>query len=234
MAVLLAVFAHPDDEFSVAMLLAAYAKRGHDVYLASITSGQLGSTPNMSVPKGPELARVREEELRCAAKCLGIHEPIAMGFMDQGISSRDAAVEVAAALRELFARINPDAIITFGPDGISGHPDHRAASNLVTEVCAAEARKLYYVTVPASCASPPPPPFRRLRTTADALITTVVDCRGGLDEAAAAARCHRSQWSAERAAQFDSLNRDVLKGRIYLRLAFPSAHHPMEEDLFQD
>ncbi len=233
MAVILAVFAHPDDEFSVGTLLATYAKRGHDVHLASITSGQLGSTPYMDVPKGPALARVREEELRCAAKCLGIHEPIAMGFQDQGISSRDAAMDVAAALRELFARIMPDVVITFGPDGISGHPDHRAASNLVTEVCAAEARRLYYVTIPASCASPPPPPFRRLRVTADALITTVVDCREGLDEAAAAARCHRSQWNDERAAQFDSLNRNVLQGRIYLRQAFPAAHHRVEEDLFQ-
>ena len=39
----LAVFAHPDDESVVALLLAKYANEGHDVYLAVITSGQIGN-----------------------------------------------------------------------------------------------------------------------------------------------------------------------------------------------
>lgn len=234
MSTLLAVFAHPDDEFSVGPLLARSAALGHDVYLASITSGQLGSSPNIPIAKGPELGRLREEELRSAARCLGIREPIAMGFMDQGISTREAAERVAAELRELFARLRPEVIVTFGPEGVSGHPDHRAASNLVTEVCLEGActAQLYYVAFPQSRCVPMPPPFHHLRATADALIDTVVDCTSYLDAAQCAIGCHRSQWNDERVAQFDALNRVVLEGRVYLRRAF-CGHHAQGEDVFQ-
>jgi len=232
MATLLAVFAHPDDEFCVGPLLARAAARGHDVYLASITSGQLGSSPNIPVAKGPELGRLREDELRAAARCLGIHEPIAMGFQDQGISTREAAERVAAALAELFRRLRPEAAITFGPEGVSGHPDHRAASSLVTEVCQAGhgTERLYYVAFPESRCIPMPPPFHHLRCTADTLIDTVVDCSGYLDAARCAIGCHRSQWNATVAAQFDALNRRVLGGRVYLRRAF-AGHHGDGEDI---
>jgi LmbE family N-acetylglucosaminyl deacetylase len=234
MGTLLAVFAHPDDEFCVGPLLARAAAEGHEVYLASITSGQLGSSPNIPMAKGPELGRLREEELRAAARCLGIHEPIAMGFEDQGISTREAAERVAAALRELFARLRPDVAITFGPEGVSGHQDHRAASNLVTEVCLAGRgpQRLYYVAFPESRCVPMPPPFHHLRCTADALVDAVVDCSAYLDAARCAIGCHRSQWDDERVRQFDTLNRGVLEGRIYLRRAF-CAHHPKGEDPFQ-
>jgi LmbE family N-acetylglucosaminyl deacetylase len=238
MGTLLAVFAHPDDEFSVGPLLAKYAALGHDVWLATITSGQQGSSPNANVAKGPETGRLREEETRCAAGCLGIREPVFLGFEDQGISTREAGERVAEALRGLFARLKPDVVVTFGPEGVSGHPDHRAASNLVTEVCAAPARlghlpaRLYYVAFPESRCIPMPPPFRHLRCTADSLITTVIDCREHLDAATAAVRCHRSQWDQERAAQFDALNRRVLEGYVYLRLAFGN-HHRREGELFQ-
>ena len=54
----LAVFAHPDDESVVALLLAKYANEGHDVYLAVITSGQIGNA-NTDIPKGEAGRRAR-------------------------------------------------------------------------------------------------------------------------------------------------------------------------------
>ena len=223
---LLAVFAHPDDEFTVGPLLARCAAEGHRAFLASITSGQKGAAPHAGIPPGDALGALREEELRRAAAALGIPEPLLLGFQDQGITTPDVADAVAGRLRSIIADLHPDVLITLGPDGITGHPDHRAASAIVTEVfqerrrLAWWPRKLYYTALPDSLLGAIPPPFdARLRTTADAFITTVVDCRAWLDAAGAAIRCHRTQWTPERMDQFDSLNRTVLGGRVHLRLA---------------
>ena len=50
------------------------------------------------MPTGPGLGAVREEELRAAGRALGIREPVLFGFEDQGISTNDAAQQVAARL----------------------------------------------------------------------------------------------------------------------------------------
>lgn len=222
---LLAVFAHPDDETSVAALLTTYAKKGTDVYLVSITSGQKGV--KRTTLSGDALGAAREEELRCAARHLGIHEPIFFGMQDQGIST-PAAIETAAAhLREVIERLQPDVLITWGPDGISGHPDHRAACNIVTEVFQRRTllrhkpKKLYYVLFPESRIALLPPPFdsMSLHPVGDQFITTEVDCRAGLDEAAAAVRCHQTQWDNERMERFGALHREAMGGRVFLRLA---------------
>jgi len=222
----LAVFAHPDDEFTVAPLLARCAAEGHGTYLASFTSGQKGSAAHAKIGPGAALGAVREEELRRAAAELGIAPPFLLGFEDQGISQPRAAAEAAERLREIIARVRPGVLITFGPDGLTGHPDHRAASNIATEVfqqrgrLAYAPRKLYYTVLPESLFAAVPPPFdARLRTTSDRFVTTAVDCRGWLDAAYAAIRCHATQWTPERMAQFDHVNRAVLAGRVYLRLA---------------
>jgi LmbE family N-acetylglucosaminyl deacetylase len=231
----LAVFAHPDDEFCAGPLLARTAAEGHATWLASITSGQRGAGVS-GMPPGEALGRVREEELRGAAAALGIRPPILLGFEDQEIASQPQADRVGARLREIIAELRPEVLITFGPDGITGHPDHRAASNIVTEVfqeqrrLAFRPRKLYYIALPDGLMAQIPPPFDgRLRSTAEELITTVVDCREYLDLAAHAVRCHRTQWPPERMEQFDRLNRVILGGRVFLRRAMAAG---AEDDIF--
>ena len=71
---ILAVFAHPDDETTVSPLLARYAKAGHPVYLATITSGQKGVRPHAGIAAGDQLGAAREKELRYAASALGVRE----------------------------------------------------------------------------------------------------------------------------------------------------------------
>ncbi len=222
---LLAVFPHPDDETSVGPLLALHARRGDQVYLLSLTLGQKGSKYT-DIPAGERLGAARERELRCAAARLGIREPILGGFEDQGISAPDAADAVAACLREVIARVRPQVVVTFGPEGLTGHPDHRAACSITTQVfqqqglLACAPRKLYYVAFPESIGQALPPPYdTRLRTVSDAFVTTEVDCREGLDAATAAINCHETQWSPERMRQFDEINRALFRGRVFLRLA---------------
>jgi LmbE family N-acetylglucosaminyl deacetylase len=129
----MAVFAHPDDEISVGPLLARYAHEGHPVHLVSITSGQKGAA-HAKLPPGDRLGAIREEELRCAAKHLGVLDPILFRFQDQGISDYGAMESIAERLRETVDQIRPDVLITFGPGGITGHIDHIVAGDITTRV----------------------------------------------------------------------------------------------------
>lgn len=137
----LAVLAHPDDELTVAPILARLAREGNKVYLAVATDGRGGVTEHADIPAGDSLARVRSEELRCAAKRLGIELPIELGLED-GFSHESPDLSSAleeldrlhTSIRKLFERLEPDVVITMNPAGGYGHPDHRAVSSVVTEV----------------------------------------------------------------------------------------------------
>jgi len=139
---LVAVFAHGDDETAAAPVLARYAREGAQVYLIIATDGAQGGR-HTSIPRGPELARVRGEEARCAAKALGIHAPILLAFPDAQLGSYmdDPArlLHVTAQVEGELQRLRPDALITWGPDGGTSHPDHRLVSSIVTQLVRAGA-----------------------------------------------------------------------------------------------
>ena len=78
---LLVVGAHADDESPVGPMLARYAREGVRVYLLIVTDGAQGGA-HTSIPRGPELARARAEEARCAAEALGLQPPIILDFPD--------------------------------------------------------------------------------------------------------------------------------------------------------
>jgi LmbE family N-acetylglucosaminyl deacetylase len=211
------------------------AAEGHDVYLVSITSGQKGFRPHFNMPMGDALGAVREEELRASARALGIHEPYLLGFEDQGISTHAVAEEVAARLREIIEVTRPDVVLTWGPDGITGHPDHRMASNITTVVFQQQSRlehkprKLYYVVFPESRFASDPDPLNRRRlflTVSDDFVTTEIDCRAHLEPALAAIRCHKSQWRPERMEQVHGMYARVFDGRVFLRLALSRVAPP--------
>jgi LmbE family N-acetylglucosaminyl deacetylase len=227
-ATLLAVFAHPDDEISVGPLLARYAAEGHDVYLVTATSGQVGGS-NTDIPEGDELGAAREAEARCSAAALGIHEPHLLAFMDGAIADRAVALPgIREKLREIFREVRPDVVVTWGPDGLSGHQDHRLIHTLASEVFQepwegpGAPRKLYYVALPESRARKVPDSERGQRgaLVRDELITTVVDGRKYLEPTLAAMKCHVTQWAPEERMQamFDDRTR-LLEGQVHLRLA---------------
>ena len=138
---ILAVFAHPDDEFTVAPILSKFAERGDEVYLAIATDGRFGVTEHAGIPAGDSLATVRAEEIRCSAEALGINPPILFGLEDGFAHKQPDLGNVLAdfgrihnEVNKLISELKPDALITWGPGGGYGHPDHRAVSNIVTEV----------------------------------------------------------------------------------------------------
>jgi len=81
--VLLAVFAHVDDEETISPVLAKYAAEGVTVYLAVATDGRLGVSKHAGIPAGDSLVAVRMKEMQSAAAQLGIQPPIFIGMHDQ-------------------------------------------------------------------------------------------------------------------------------------------------------
>ena len=137
-----AVFAHGDDEGSVAPILARYARQGDQVYLLIATDGSQGGS-RTTIPRGPELARARAEEARCAAAALGIKPPILLEFPDSKLgdygSDPSLLYRLTQRIQEELQRLKPDVLITWGPDGGMGHPDHRLVGNVVTQLVRAGA-----------------------------------------------------------------------------------------------
>jgi len=156
---IMAILAHPDDESAIGQILAKYASEGKKVYLVIAADGRYGVEEHAGIPPGDTLAKIRMKETICASEILGIENPIFLGAHDvfgamSGIDEyfRQTA-EVKQKLTRTITEINPDAIITFGPDGDTGHMDHKGISDLVTEVLLMnkgfyEKYPLYYLAWP--------------------------------------------------------------------------------------
>lgn len=125
---MLAIFAHPDDEsFAAGGTLAKYAQQDVQVILLCATGGEAG-IPGL---KPEEVRVIRERELRQAAEQLGI-EVYFLGYPDG-----ELAYAMPGMLFEIIASwidlVQPQVILTFGPEGVSGHPDHITISQIVTQ-----------------------------------------------------------------------------------------------------
>ncbi len=127
----LGFWAHPDDEAYLSGGLMAMARdSGSRVVCVTATRGELG-TPDPETWPPHRLAAERTRELARCLSVLGVHEHQWLHYRDGGC----AAVPVSEAAEQLCAVIDdvrPDTVVTFGPDGITGHPDHQAVSAWAT------------------------------------------------------------------------------------------------------
>lgn len=141
---LLAILAHPDDEsLGNGGMLAKCAEEGVATYLLTATRGERGwFGPPDEYPGPRELGRIRERELRAAAKRLGIREVVLLDYVDGELDRAEPGVVVAALVREI-RRLRPQVVVTFDPWGLYGHPDHIAVSRFATEAVTASARSEY-------------------------------------------------------------------------------------------
>lgn len=127
------VFAHPDDESRiVGGTLALAASRGMEVALYCATHGEAGD-PHRSAE---DTAALREGELRAACEVLGVAELWLDDFPDGGLADVDTEA-VEARIVAFLRATRPQGVITFGPDGRTGHPDHVAIGRLAEEAFAA-------------------------------------------------------------------------------------------------
>ena len=124
------VWAHPDDEtYLSGGTAAALVDLGHRVVAVTATRGEAGG-PDTTPAVLAETAQVRTAELEEAMRLLGVTEHVWLDYADGGCAEADPEPAVRR-LAELFDDIRPDTVLTFGPDGFTGHPDHRTVSHWV-------------------------------------------------------------------------------------------------------
>jgi LmbE family N-acetylglucosaminyl deacetylase len=129
---ILTAYAHPDDEsFGPAALLAAYARRGAIVHGLFATRGECGRTGPGPKPPPEHLAALRERDLRQAAAVIGFAGVELLDYRD-GTLERVPPAELEARILDALRRHRAEVILTFGPGGITGHPDHIAVHRAAT------------------------------------------------------------------------------------------------------
>lgn len=227
---LLAIFAHPDDESSVGPVLARYAAEGVGVHLAVATDGRLGAAPHSGIPAGDRLAAARAEEMKAAAATLGIHPPILFGLHDQmkmgeGLAAMLGQLQVLREeVSKLFTTLQPDVVITWGPSGWTGHPDHRLVGSVVTEVFAGyvwkKPARLYYPELPAG-RLPAGSPEQLATVDMRYLTVRVPVSDADFEKAKAAWLCHKSQYTPGQVEALHRLLAASLVGTAYFRPFVP-------------
>jgi LmbE family N-acetylglucosaminyl deacetylase len=155
---LMCVMAHPDDEtMGIGGTIARYTHEGIEVYLVTATRGEHGWFDDPADYPGPEkLGQIREQELYQAAETLGIKEVNLLDYIDGELDQAEPR-RVISQIASHLLRIRPQVVLTFGPDGIYGHPDHIAICQFTTAAVVAAAAglngsahsvsKLYYLTI---------------------------------------------------------------------------------------
>jgi LmbE family N-acetylglucosaminyl deacetylase len=128
---LVAVFGHPDDEILIAGFLVEAVRRGFDVRAVYLTSGDAGKDRSGRGLVKEALRSERERELTTALTRLGLPPPILLRFPDGEVWARRA--EVRPVLARTLSELAPRVMVTFGPDGVTGHADHVAAGALALE-----------------------------------------------------------------------------------------------------
>jgi N-acetylglucosamine malate deacetylase 2 len=126
---LLFSLAHPDDEsFSGAGLACWCLARGVRVVLVCATRGEAGKAGDARVSGAPsDVGAAREQELREAARIIGIRHLHLLGYRDRELGNADPAA-VRGQLVAMLREYRPDIVMTFDPNGFNRHPDHLAIS----------------------------------------------------------------------------------------------------------
>jgi LmbE family N-acetylglucosaminyl deacetylase len=146
---ILVIWTHPDDEILLsAGIMSLAARDGHRVVSVVATKGEQKSWRDKFKPLSP-LGNLREQELLSALNILGIKEHHNLDYADgkcNEVSDQEASAKIATIMQE----VNPDTVLTFGPDGLTGDPDHQAISRwtkLAFDSCAKSGANLYYVAL---------------------------------------------------------------------------------------
>ena len=261
---LMCVLAHPDDEsLGTGGALAGYAAEGVATYLVTATRGERGRFGDSKESPGPEIVgRAREAELLAAARELGLREVKFLDYPDGGLDKVDTA-EAIGKIAGHLRRVRPHVVITFGPDGAYGHPDHIAISQLTTAaiVCAADpsfglhlaigephrVAKLYYIAWSPKKWAAYEAALRKLVFKVDGgerqavpwpdwAITTVIDTSRVWSTVWRAVRCHKTQMAIY--SKFEELSEEHRRSlfgtqEFYRAFSWVNGGRAQESDLFE-
>jgi LmbE family N-acetylglucosaminyl deacetylase len=187
----LVVAAHPDDvEFTCAGTLAKWARRGCRIALVLCTSGDAGTEE--AGRSREEVARIREEEQRAAARVLGLEEVIFLrhpdGLLQPTLELRRELVREIRRFRPQVLVCGDPSVYFYGEDYIN-HPDHRAAAQAALEaVFPAAGMPLVFPELGL-----PPHRVQEVYIYGAAQPNLWIDIEETLELKIEALRCHRSQ-----------------------------------------
>lgn len=145
---ILSIWAHPDDEtFGMGGILAVAAKNGQRIACLTATRGEGGVRDESRWPAA-RLGEIRTQELRKAMSVLGIQNQHFLGYVDGCCAQADKDVAISK-IAAYIAAYKPDSIFTFGPEGMTGHPDHQTVSIWAGRALKQSGRKarLYHAVV---------------------------------------------------------------------------------------
>lgn len=137
----LVVAAHPDDiDFGASGTIAGFTKAGFEVTYAIVTNGDAGGF-DPDVPRS-EIPRIRQEEQRAAAACVGVTDVRFLGYVDGELTvTHDLRRDISRVIRQ----VRPQRLLAQSPErnwarlGAS-HPDHMAAGEATIQAVYPDAR----------------------------------------------------------------------------------------------
>jgi len=221
---LMAVLAHPDDEsLGTGGTLAKYSREGVECALVTATRGERGRYGDLPErPSLTEVGRLREAELRCAAAKLGVERLAFLDYVDGELDQADPEAAVGKIARHIRA-FRPHVVLSFGPAGAYGHPDHIAICQFATSAVVAAAdggreirsedgdvlpqhgvTKLYYIEWTQAKWDGYQAAFKDLKSVVDGverrampapdwLVTTRIDTSDYWEQVWDAVQCHKTQ-----------------------------------------
>jgi LmbE family N-acetylglucosaminyl deacetylase len=260
---LMAILAHPDDEsLGNGGLLAKYAAEGVKISLLTATRGERGWFGDpQAYPGLEELGRIRENELLDAAEVLNIRYVDFLGYLDGELDQADPVAAIGKIAGHV-RHVRPDVVVTFGPYGSYGHPDHIAISQFATAALLEAANpnsihypdlppyrvaKLYYMAETEEMSAVYQEVFGELVMHVDGLrrgmvpwpgwsVTTRIDTWDYWRTALRAISCHRTQLPAYQVLEtLSEEQRRVLWGtQCYYRVfSLVNGGRQVETDLFE-
>jgi LmbE family N-acetylglucosaminyl deacetylase len=207
-AVVLAVYAHPDDaDVGCGGTLARWSKAGSAVHLIVCTDGGKGTTDADVVPA--QLAVERAGELEASSALIGLSSVDNLGFPDGELADSD---DFRRTLVRRVRMLRPDVVcghdptaVFFGQDYFN-HRDHRiAGAALLDAVAPASALPHYYPdTGPAHQVS-------SVLLSGTLEPDEWVDVTDTIEIKAAAVECHRTQFAGQGGWAGEAVRRRALE-----------------------
>jgi LmbE family N-acetylglucosaminyl deacetylase len=146
---ILGVWAHPDDEaYLTAGLMARAVQNGSRVVCVTATRGEGGSMDEETWPS-EQMGEVRTAELERCLAIIGVNEHVWLDLPDVDMET-GLPEKGYDRVRELVEEIQPDTILTFGPDGMTDHAAHKDVSRWATQALGEVGKpgsKVHYATV---------------------------------------------------------------------------------------
>ncbi len=211
------VFAHPDDDtYGVGGSLALHAEDDLEITVVLATSGEAGRIADDSLATRADLGRVREREDLASWRALGLQPDVRFLRLPDGGLSQLGRGDLTERVRSVLDATAPEIVVTFGPDGITGHEDHVAIGAAASDAFASAlaerdaASRLLHVAVAEGDLDrlnqmlrergldpmDPAQPFMP-RGVPDRTIGVRVDCSDAYERKLEALRCHKTQSELE-------------------------------------